>query len=212
LRSGLASLRLAMPLALVGSIASLAGARIGLDLPTRWLEVALGVTILAIAAVMLVARSDGRPSAAEPDAWAAALGLRGQLPDGRGGAADWTVHRTPLGMLLFGVIGFLGGLFGLGAGWASVPALNLVMGAPLKVAAATSGLSITMMNTPSAWVYMHAGAVLPILTVPSILGVMVGARIGARLLARAPAVTVRRAVILLLALAGARSLAKGAGF
>lgn len=212
LRSGLASLRLAMPLALAGSIASLVGARVGLALPTRAVQVALGVTILAITALVLRARRADFPDVAAPDRWAAALALEGRSWDPHAGRTRaWTAHRTPLGMLLFTLIGFVGGVFGLGAGWASVPALNLVMGAPLKVAAATAGLSITMMNTPSAWVYIHAGAVLPILTVPSILGVMVGARIGARLLARANPATVRKVVIVLLAAAGVRSLLKGLG-
>ena len=47
LRGGLASLRLAMPLALVGSITSIGGALLGLALPTAFVQSALGVTILA---------------------------------------------------------------------------------------------------------------------------------------------------------------------
>src|SRR5918912_2203534 len=42
LRSGLASVRLAMPLTLVSSITSVAGALIGLALPTDTLQAALG--------------------------------------------------------------------------------------------------------------------------------------------------------------------------
>src|SRR3954451_802311 len=44
LRSGFASLRLAMPLALAGSVASVAGAVIGLALPTDVVQTALGAT------------------------------------------------------------------------------------------------------------------------------------------------------------------------
>jgi len=56
LRSGFASLRLAMPLALVGSVTSVIGAIVGLALPTDAVQIALGVTILAIAALMLSSR------------------------------------------------------------------------------------------------------------------------------------------------------------
>ena len=52
LGSGLASLRLAMPLALVGSVTSIAGALVGLALPTSAVQVALGCTILGIALLM----------------------------------------------------------------------------------------------------------------------------------------------------------------
>ena len=49
------------------------------------------------------------------------------------------------------------------------------------------------------------------LVVPSILGVMLGARIGARLLRVAPAATVRRLVIAVLLVAGTRALLRGLG-
>src|SRR3954470_146309 len=52
LRGGIASLRLAMPLALVGSITAIAGAYIGLSLPTQVVQLALGVAVLLIAALM----------------------------------------------------------------------------------------------------------------------------------------------------------------
>jgi uncharacterized membrane protein YfcA len=60
-------------------------------------------------------------------------------------------------------------------------------------------------------VYIHRGALLPILAVPAILGVMLGSRIGARLLAVTPATTVRRVVVAAMLLAGARALLRGLG-
>jgi hypothetical protein len=47
--------------------------------------------------------------------------------------------------------------------------------------------------------------------VPSVIGVMLGARIGARLLRSAPTAAVRKLVIALLLVAGARALLKGLG-
>ena len=102
-------------------------------------------------------------------------------------------------------------MFGLGAGWANVPVLNLVLGAPLKVAVATSGVVLSVVDTSAAWIYLQGGAVLPLIAVPSIVGVMLGAKIGARLLHVAPAAAVRKLVIVLLLVAGVRSLLKGTG-
>src|SRR5574340_1696005 len=48
LRKGLADLRLAIPVALIASSCAIVGAMIGLALPTRVVQVALGVTILGI--------------------------------------------------------------------------------------------------------------------------------------------------------------------
>ena len=68
-----------------------------------------------------------------------------------------------------------------------------------------------MINTSAAWVYLRGGAVIPLLTVPSILGVMLGARIGARLVRVAPANTIRIVVVTLLVVAGVRVLLHGTG-
>ena len=212
LRNGLASLRLAMPLALVGSITSIAGAMLGLALSTEVVQTLLGVTILAIAAVMAWGRSAHESKPPEPDTLARLFGMRGVFVDGATGReVVWTAHRTPAGLAAFAGIGVLAGLFGLGAGWANVPALNLLMGVPLKLAVGTSGLVLSIIDTSAAWVYLNRGAVLPMLVAPSIIGVMLGAKVGVRALRRAPARVVRRVVLGLLLVAGARALLKGLG-
>jgi uncharacterized membrane protein YfcA len=212
LRSGLASLRLAMPLALAGSITSIAGALIGLALPTQITQIALGATILGIALLMLGARRSEYPDVPRQDSIGAALGLAGEFRDPADGrTVQWRTHRTLPGIVVFCGIGLLAGMFGLGAGWANVPALNLLLGIPLKLAVGTSGLILSVVDTSAAWVYIHRGAVLPVLVAPSIVGVMLGAKVGAQLLRIARARTVRKIVIALLLVAGARALLKGLG-
>jgi uncharacterized membrane protein YfcA len=201
-----------MPLALVGSITSILGAIAGLALPTAVVQTTLGVLILAIAALMWRAKKSERPEVPAADPLGAALGMRGVFHDAaRGEDVAWRVHRTPVGLALFGGIGFMAGMFGLGAGWANVPVLNLVMGVPLRVSVATSGFLLSVIDTSAAWVYINRGALLPMLVVPSILGVMLGARIGGRLVRTVQAATIRRLVIVLMLLAGGRALAKGLG-
>jgi uncharacterized membrane protein YfcA len=210
--AGLASLRLAMPLALIGSVTSIIGALVGLALPTNAVQIALGATILAIALLMWRAARSEHPEVARPDALGAALGMHGVYHDpAHGRDVAWQVHRTPAAFFAFGGIGLLAGMFGLGAGWANVPALNLLMGAPLKLAVGTSGLVLSVVDTSAAWVYLNRGAVLPMIVVPSLIGVMLGAKIGARVLRVAPARVVRRIVLLVLVLAGSRALLKGLG-
>jgi uncharacterized membrane protein YfcA len=212
LRIGMASLRLAMPFALVGSITSIAGALAGLALPTAIVQTALGATILTIAALMWRSKRSEYPEVPQPDRLAALLGLRGAFHDPASGrTVEWRAHRAPAGLAAFAGIGFIAGMFGLGAGWANVPVLNLMLGVPLKMSVATSGLMLSIIDTSAAWVYVHRGAVLPMLTVPSIVGVMLGARIGAQLLRTARAAVIRRFVIALLVAAGLRALMKGVG-
>jgi uncharacterized membrane protein YfcA len=53
--------------------------------------------------------------------------------------------------------------------------------------------------------------VLPVIAVPSIVGMMLGARVGARLLGVLKGAVIRRLVIALLLFAGTRALLKGTG-
>jgi uncharacterized membrane protein YfcA len=212
LRGGLGSLRLALPLAVLASASSIVGALIGLALSPQLVQMLLGGVVLAIVVLMFTARRSEFPEVREPDALARALQLHGVFIDGASGrTVDWRVHRTVPGLLIFLGIGVLAGLFGIGAGWANVPALNLLMGAPIKVAAGTSSLVLSLVDSAAAWVYLHRGAVLAVVAAPSVIGMMLGARIGARLLDRLDAAIIRKLVIGVLLFAGARALLKGAG-
>src|SRR5262249_50621896 len=121
---------------------------------------------------------------------------------------EWHARRTPLALVLFVFIGIVAGMFGLGAGWANVPALNLVMGVPLKVAARTSSFIIP---PAAALVCLNEGALLPMIAAPSVIGMMIGARIGGWVLNIVSASAVRKLVLALLLFAGVRMLAKGLG-
>ena len=212
LEGGLANLRLALPLALVASTSSIAGAVLGLAMPANVLQVALGLAILGIVVVMAAVKNSEYPQVGPPDAIARALAMHGVFRDGATGKeVAWTVHRTPLGLALFLGIGVLAGMFGLGAGWANLPALNLVMGVPLKVSAGTSSFILTLVDSSAAWVYLNQGAVLAIIVAPSVIGMMLGARIGAHVLHVVKASVIRKLVIVLLVFAGLRALAKGLG-
>jgi uncharacterized membrane protein YfcA len=212
LQSGLANLRLALPLAVVASASSILGAMIGFALPTSVVQVALGGTILAIVLLMAVAKKSELPEVAAPDAISTALGMHGVFVEPTTGRqVPWQVHRTATGLVVFFFIGILAGMFGLGAGWANLPALNLLMGVPLKVSAGTSSFILSLVDSSAAWVYLNKGAVLPMIAVPSVIGMMLGAKIGARLLTVLPAATVRKLVLGLLAFAGLRALLKGLG-
>lgn len=212
LRVGLADLRLALPLAVLASASSIAGAMIGLAIPASLVQIALGITILGIVVLMASAKKSEFPDVAAPDRLSAALSMHGIFHDAsQGKNIHWQVHRTPLGLLLFVGIGFLAGLFGMGAGWANVPVLNLLMGAPLKVSAGTSSFILTLVDSSAAWIYLNKGAVLAMIAVPSVIGMMLGAFIGARLLHVLKASVVRKLVISLLLFAGLRALLKGLG-
>jgi uncharacterized membrane protein YfcA len=212
LRGGLGSLRLALPLAVLASASSIAGAMLGLAMPANVVQVLLGALVLGIVVLMAVSRKSEFPLGERPDALSQALALHGVFLDRASGqAVAWQVHRTLPGLFTFLAIGVLAGMFGIGAGWANVPALNLLMGAPLKVAAGSSSVVLSLVDSSAAWVYINRGAVLPMIAVPSVVGMMLGARIGARLLHVLKGAVIRRLVIGMLLFAGTRALLKGTG-
>ncbi len=212
LRSGMANLRLALPLALIASASAIVGAMMGLALPTNVVQTALGVTILSIVVLMWLAKKSEFPEVPTADPLSSALHINGLYYDmGSKKEIDWKVHRTLQGLFLFIIIGIMAGMFGLGAGWANVPVLNLLMGAPLKVSVATSKFMLSIVDTSAAWVYLNQGAVLAMIAVPSIVGIMLGSLVGVRLLKVAKASLVRKVVITMLLLAGSRALLKGLG-
>ncbi|HAK22348.1 MAG TPA: hypothetical protein DCM58_03485 [Desulfovibrio sp.] len=213
LRRNLASLRLALPVALIASACSILGAVIGLALPTTIVQTCLGCTILGIACLLLFSKNSVRPIVTKQDAIGLALGMHGSfLEPTTGEVVDWKTHHTLIALLLFILIGIMAGMFGLGAGWANVPVLNLLMGVPLKVGVGTSKFLLSITDTAAAWVYLNQGCVIPLMAIPSIVGLMLGSIVGVRLLAVAKPKVIRYMVIIVLFFSGIKALMKGLGW
>jgi hypothetical protein len=215
LRRNLANLRLALPVALIASTFSIIGAMLGLYLSSLnpdIIQVCLGVTIVGIAILLLASKNTEKPVVNKQDAIGLALGLGGAYwDDGARESVEWKTHRTLLGLCMFILVGMLAGMFGLGAGWANVPVLNLLMGVPLKVSVATSKFLLSITDTSAAWIYMNRGCVIPLIAVPSIVGLMLGSLIGVKILAVAKPKMIRYMVIAVLFFAGLKAIDKGLG-
>jgi uncharacterized protein len=212
LRNNLASLRLVLPFALVSSGFAMAGAYIGLSLPTSLIQTLLGLTIMAVSLLFLVTKHAAYPHVAGPDSLSQKLAISGTyVEESTGQVISWQVQRMPGALFLYAGIGLLAGMFGLGAGWANIPVFNLVMGVPLKLAVGSSKFLLSITDTSAAWVYLNQGAVLPIVVVPSVLGIMLGSRVGVRLLSRTRPGVVRYLIIVMLFFSGLRSLLAGLG-
>jgi uncharacterized membrane protein YfcA len=215
LRRNLANLRLALPVALIASFFSILGAMLGLYLSALdpdIIQICLGVTIVGIAILLLVSKNTEKPVVNKQDAIGLALGLGGAYwDDGARESVEWKTHRTLLGLFMFILVGLLAGMFGLGAGWANVPVLNLLMGVPLKVSVATSKFLLSITDTSAAWIYLNRGCVIPLIGVPSIVGLMLGSLIGVKILAVAKPKMIRYMVIIVLFFAGLKAIDKGLG-
>jgi hypothetical protein len=77
LKANLASLRLAMPIALIASTMAIVGAMVGLALPTHIVQLSLGVTILGIVVIMFTAKKSVVPDVPKADNLSSALRICG---------------------------------------------------------------------------------------------------------------------------------------
>jgi len=145
---------------------------------------------------------DPDPSAAAPPSRLAAwLRLDGTYPALRGPRA-YRVAHIPAGFGMMLVAGILSGLLGIGSGAFKVLAMDRVMRIPFKVSTTTSNFMIGVTAAASAGIYLSRGYVNPVLAMPIVLGVLPGALLGTRVLARTPTRALRRVfavVILVLA-------------
>lgn len=112
-----------------------------------------------------------------------------------GTVVNYDISRVGWGMASMIGIGLISGFFGMGAGWAIVPSLNLVMGVPLKVAAASSGVVIGMGDCITVWPYILVGAIIPLFAAPWLAGHVLGGIIGAQVLIRAESKAIRYILI-----------------
>lgn len=175
------------------------------------IRLALGVLMLGISGLILFAgKRVEYPEVTKVDGITERLALAtSYYEESLRKVVSYKIARAPVGIVLFCFVGFISGLFGLGAGWAMVPTLNLVMLAPLKVAAASSKVLIGIGDTAAVWPYMMDGAIFALFAVPCVVGMAIGTVIGAKIMFRVKVGFVRWLVILLMCGAGVKSVLDG---
>ncbi len=192
LGSGLANLRLGLSLEVATTVGGIAGGLIATSISPRVLSILLGVVLGVTVGLLLRGRDDhdaaDGPGASDdgvatPDAEPAGPdGLAGTYVDGyTGRRVAYRTHRLPAGAAIAAGAGALSGMLGVGGGFLKVPAMNLVMRVPLKVAAATSNFMVGITALASLSIYVARGYVYPYPSALVAVGVMAGALGGTRL-------------------------------
>src|SRR5713226_9322139 len=209
----LTNLRLGMFLE-IGTVAgAISGAYVSIFFqgPNSWfLFILFGALLVYAAVVMLAGRKHDAPSDVRPDRLAATLSLGGQYPDpATGRTVEYQVTRTPHTVGISYFAGIVSALLGEGGGIIQVPTMNLVSKVPVKAASATSNFMIGVTAAASASVYFLRGQVNFLLAAPLMLGVVVGATVGTRLLLSTPPLRLKVLFAVLLLLVSADMIVKG---
>jgi len=199
LKDKITNVKLAMVLETCTVTGAVAGAILALILPSLFTEIVLGIVIFFAAFMMF--KSPRSEKIVPPEA-----GSRLVL----GGFYDaltkcdvlYTPVRMRIGLFASLLAGSISGIAGIGGGVVMVPIMNLVMKVPIKAAAGTSNFMVGVTAAASAFIYLTGGFVDPYAAVPTVLGIMLGAYAGTRIMVRVESITIKRLLGVVLILFG----------
>ena len=180
LAEGYTNVRIGMLLQLPAIAGGIVGAMLVAFVPVPALLVIFGVVLL-FSGYLSFRRQEELEVARPSDPLALRLNLESSYPV-LGGWRFYRVYRVVPTFVLMGVAGLVSGLLGIGSGAINVLGMDQVMRLPYKVSTTTSNLMIGITATASAGIYLGRGYIDPTLTMPVMLGVFVGAVVGARIL------------------------------
>jgi uncharacterized membrane protein YfcA len=212
LRTSLSNIRIGLFLTLATVSGALVGAALGGILPVRGLELLLGLALGYSAYMTLRQLHVEIPPARDADRLALRFDLEGayyDVPLGR--EVGYRATRVRGGFTAMFGAGVLSGLLGIGSGAFKVLAMDHCMRLPMKVSTATSNFMIGVTSAATAGVYFARGDIHPLLAAPVAIGVLVGASLGTRLLARLRNVTVRKVFLPVLAYLAISMIMRGLG-
>ena len=174
LRNSYFDFRQILPLSLVVSIYGVVGAYVGLVLSPNIIQLFLGIVLLIVILNVFVRTQKKHIIYPQSGVFI-----------GYSNLARCLYPRTRLSMSVlcsFSILGFVGGMLGMGTGWAYFPMLTMLIQMPVKMAVGSSTFLLGTANTAIAWFFLNEGCFIPFILIPSIVGVVIGSFVGIRLL------------------------------
>jgi uncharacterized protein len=178
-REGITNMRIGMFLEIATTAGAMTGAILAAYVPTNFIAILLGC-ILIFSAIMGLRKKVQQVTKQKND-WAHKLKLNGSYPGGDG-MVEYSVTHVGGGFLMMIVAGVLSGLLGVGSGALKVLAMDSIMRIPFKVSTTTSNFMIGVTAAASAVVYLQRGYIDPGISMPVVIGVLIGALSGSKIL------------------------------
>lgn len=178
-KEGITNMRLGMFLEIATTVGAVCGAMLAMFIPTHFLAVILG-TILIFSALLSL-RKKAQQIIEHKSALAEKLELNGSYPTADG-TVNYSVSNVGGGFVVMLFAGLLSGLLGIGSGALKVLAMDSIMKVPFKVSTTTSNFMIGVTGAASAVVYLQRGYIDPAISMPVVIGVLIGAMAGSKIL------------------------------
>jgi uncharacterized membrane protein YfcA len=181
-REGFSNIRVGMLLEIATTLGATGGALVAALVAPKIIAIIFGAVLVVSVYSAIQGQSEGHLKV-PADPLAQRLRLDSRYP-ARDGMREYHVRNVPLAFGLMGVAGLLSGLLGIGSGALKVLAMDRAMRLPFKVSTTTSNFMIGVTAAASAGIYLNRGYIDPGLSMPTMLGVLIGSLVGARVLAR----------------------------
>jgi len=213
IKEGLLNIRIGMFLEIATTLGAIAGAAIAILAPTRVIAMIFGMVLLYSAAVSFRKRKQETEVNVDPvrkmGRFPELLKVKSSYFNAAGEEKSYTLQNLGGGFSLMALAGILSGLLGIGSGALKVIAMDSVMKIPFKVSTSTSNFMIGVTAAASAGVYLNRGYIDPILSMPVMLGVLVGSLVGARILLKSRTRSIRVIFAIVITLMGLEMIYNG---
>lgn len=180
LREGYTNLRIGMFLESAAVVGAFIGALLISVISKSFLAILFSL-LLFLSAYFTMKRREEHEINQQSHPWAVTLKLDSSYPVNKR-MVDYHVQNVPLAWFIMGCAGLVAGLLGIGSGALKVLAMDQAMRLPYKVSTTTSNFMIGITAAVSAGIYFSQGYINPVITFPVMIGVIIGAFTGARLL------------------------------
>jgi uncharacterized membrane protein YfcA len=212
----LANIKIGMSLEVATTLGAIAGALLAAYIYTHgissYLFVLFGVILLLMLYPTFAAYERHRRSRMHKDWSTSFFQLSGSYYDeAEGKAIRYSGYRWWLGEAVMGVAGLVSGLLGIGSGVLKVIGMDWGMKLPIKVTTSTSDFMIGVTAAAGSAVYWALGYIQPFVTAPVVIGILLGAYLGSKMLQRTGSRSVRLLFLLLLGIIGIEMLLRGLG-
>ena len=171
---------LGMLLEIATTIGAVIGAAVALYFNNSVLAIIFGLALTTTA--LAQRRKHADHTDVKGSAVAQKLKLYGEYPLKDGTKQAYQLTNVAGGFSVMALAGFLSGILGIGSGALKVIAMDGCMKVPFKVSTTTSNFMIGVTACASAVVYIQRGIIVPGIAFPVMIGVLLGALTGARLL------------------------------
>ncbi len=178
-KEGITNIRLGMFLEIATTAGAFTGAILAIYIPTHYIAILFGI-ILIFSAIMSL-REKTEQLVHRETFLSKKLKLGGTYPVNDELVA-YSVTNIGGGFFMMIFAGIISGLLGIGSGALKVIAMDVVMRIPFKVSTTTSNFMIGVTAAASAVVYLQRGYIHPAIAMPVVIGVLIGAISGSKIL------------------------------